>query len=218
MEEQKVYYHNLGAEWPVCEKFYYLGERYDHDPCNVPDEDYPTIIEQLKGFVKDAPRYLEPYLWLEVIYDRSRKRRSSEAIFKKATAKAFQMVMGREKRWPDEMSWGDMNNRVLIRIFIRKADELWHMGRGNSACLQEAYTIYLNLLKSNRYDNPCSRLYVLAILEGMSSDEFHERFMDYDEYGDYCYTDEVFDWFKANGRKYEAMKWWFEYADKSGLL
>jgi hypothetical protein len=217
MEERKVYYHNLGKEWPICKEFHDIEESYDYDARNVPDEDYPKLIEQFKGFVKAAPRFLEPYLWLEVMYDRDRKRRSSEAILKKATLKAFQMVMGKERKWPDECSWGDLNNRVLIRIFLREAESLWHVGQMDRSALKEALIIYLNLLKSNPYDNPCARFYALAILEGISNDDFHDKFTDYDVHGDY-FKEGVFEWFEKQGTKHKELAWWFEYAQTAGLL
>lgn len=208
--ERKIYYHDLSREQAVCDKFYNLSEQHDYEAYNIADEDVPGVIEQLKGFVKEAPRFLESYLWLEELYSRNRRRRSEQAIFKKACAKAFQMVLGKENKWPDEMSWGSMDNRTLIRIFLRRAEELWHRGQGDQLLLKQAKTIYLNLLHSDPNDQPCTRIFALAILEGISNHDFYSRFMDFDEYGDYGLKDEVFEWFEQEGTKHADLKPWFK--------
>jgi hypothetical protein len=218
MKKTKEYYHNLYEELPICTQFHDLEEKYDYQVFNISDADIPETRELLKSFVKKAPRFLEPYLWLERIYTRDGKRRSAEAIFKKAYSKAIQMVMGRERQWPDTLSWGSMDNRTIIRIFLRKAEESWYMGRVSQSHFQEAYTIYMNLLKSNPYDQPCVRLNVLAVLEGISSDQFDQLYTEYDKYGEDYFKPEVFDWFEKNGRKHQELKWWFEYAEREGLL
>lgn len=208
--ERKIYYHDLSREQAVCSEFYHLLEQHDHEALNIGDEDIPPVIEQLKGFIKVAPRYLEPYLWLEELYSRNRRRRSEEAIFKKACAKAFQMVLGKENNWPDEMPWGSLDNRALTKIFLRKAEELWHRGQSDQLLLKQAQTIYLNLLQSDSTDTPCARIFALAILEGISNHDFYSRFMDYDDYGDYGLKDEVFEWFEQEGTKYAELKPWFK--------
>lgn len=216
--ERKIYYHDLSQEQSTCGAFYDLSEQYDHDAHNVADQDVPAVIEQLKGFVKVSPRFLEPYLWLEEIYSRNRHRTSEKAIFKKACAKAFQMVLGKEQKWPDEMSWGSLDNRTLIRIFLRKAEGFWHMGQSDQLLLDQALAIYLNLLNSNPYDQPCVRIFALAILEGISNHDFYSQFMDYDEYGDYGLSDHAFEWFEQQGPKQAALASWFDYAKREQLL
>src|SRR6218665_2260218 len=209
-KKPRTYYHDLSQEQLICDEFYCLGELYDHETYNIANEDLPAIIEKLKGFVKAAPRYLEPYLWLEEIYLRNRRERSANAIFKKASAKALQMVLGKEKTWPNELPWGDLNNRTLIRILLRNAEQLWHRGQTDQQSLDQAMSIYLNLLNSNPYDQPCSRIFVLAILEGISNDEFYTKFMDYNDYGDYCLKNEVFIWFENNAPHYPELASWLK--------
>jgi hypothetical protein len=209
--ERKIYYHDLSPERAVCDKFYELSEQNDYEAHNIAHENVPAVIEQLKGFVKTAPRFLEPYLWLEELYSHNRRRTSQEAIFKKACAKAFQMVLGKENKWPDEMSWGSMDNRTIIRIFLRRAEELWHSGQSDQLLLNQALAIYLNLLHSNPYDKPCARIFALAILEGISNHDFYSRFMNYDEYGDFCLSNEAFKWFEQEGTKHAELEPWFKY-------
>jgi hypothetical protein len=216
--ERQVYYHDLSEERSTWNAFYELSERYDFETHNIGDEDVSNVIEQLKGFVKKSPRYLEPYIWLEEIYFRNRRKRSADAIFEKACDKAFKMVLSREKKWPDEMSWGDMENRTLIRIFLRKGERLWHLGQNDHLLLDQALNIYLNLLNSNPYDQPCARIYALAILEGISNNDFYDEFMDYDEYGDYVFVKDIFAWFEQQGPKHTALLKWFDYAKKEQLL
>lgn len=206
--ERKIYYHDLSREQAICSRFYYLSEQYDHEAYNIADEDTPPVIEQLKGFIKAAPRFLEPYLWLEELYSRNRRRRSEEAIFKKAYAKALKMVLGKENIWPDEMPWGSMDNRTLIRIFLRRAEEFWHRGQSDHLLFKQAQTIYLNLLHSDPTDKPCARIFALATLEGISNHDFYSRFMDYDEYGDYGLKDEVFEWFEQESKKHKELQPW----------
>lgn len=128
------------------------------------------------------------------------------------------MVLGKENKWLDEMSWGSLDNRTLIRIFLRKAEELWHRGQSKQLLLKQAQTIYLNLLYSDPSDKPCARIFALAILEGISNHDFYSKFMDYDEYGDYGLSDEAFEWFEQQGPKYKALGSWFKYAAKEGII
>lgn len=79
--ERKIYYHDLSREQAVCGRFYNLSEQHDHEAYNIPEEDVPDVIEQLKGFVKEAPRFLDPYLWLEELDSRNLRRRSGEAVY-----------------------------------------------------------------------------------------------------------------------------------------
>jgi cytochrome c-type biogenesis protein CcmH/NrfG len=87
--EKKIYYQDLSEEQTTCGEFFNLAEQYDHEAYNIGNEDLPKVIDQLKGFVKAAPRFLEPYLWLGEIYTSNRRERSADAIFKKPMLKRF---------------------------------------------------------------------------------------------------------------------------------
>jgi hypothetical protein len=128
------------------------------------------------------------------------------------------MILGKEKKWPDELPWGSLDNRTLIRIFVRKAEDLWHIGQNDPLLLDQALTIYLNLLNSNPFDQPCARIFALAILEGISNNDFHNKFMDYNEFGDYCLKDEAFIWFEYQAPKHTVILSWLEYARSNNLI
>lgn len=216
--ERKIYYHDLTREHSTCIAFYELCEQYDYDVLNVEYENVSSVIERLKGFVKASPRFLDPYLWLEELYSSNRRHRSADSIFKKASDKAFIMVVGKENKWPDEMSWGSMDNRTIIRILIRRAEKLWFMGQYDQLLMDQALTIYLNLLNSNPYDQPCARIFALSILEGISNNDFYERFMDYDLYGDYEFKENAFLWFEQQAPNHTVLLPWLNFAKREQIL
>jgi hypothetical protein len=92
------------------------------------------------------------------------------------------------------------------------------MGQSDQLLLDQALAIYLNLLNSYHYDQPCARIFVLAIFEGICNYDFYSQFMDYAEYGDYGLSDHAFEWFEQQGPKPAALASWFDYAKKEQLL
>lgn len=65
------------------------------------------------------------------------------------------------------------------------------------------------------YDQPCARIFAIAILESISNNDFYDRFMDYDLYGDYEFKENAFLWFEQKGPNHTALLPWFNFAKKN---
>ena len=72
-------------------------------------------------------------------------------------------------RWPRHLSWGEIENRPILRIIQMRA--LLDHGDGN---LKEAEQLYRVLLKLNPSDNQGIRYLLKGLKAGLSPDEIAE--------------------------------------------
>jgi len=110
-------------------------------------------------------------------------------------------------RFPDELPWGFMENRHIIRMIFNFAMFVW----ANDENKDIALNIFMELLKSNHNDNIGARYSIVAILEGFSSQEkWEEKFESESgiglEYG------AVEEWFYKVTEKHRDVIGWARYA------
>lgn len=149
-------------------------------------------IEELKEFLKELierdPYYLEPYVFLNEIYEMEGRVKDAEGILEEAYRRAIELI-SEENKLPDRLEWKYPTNRHLIKALISMGVFYWEVGE-----LEKALKIFKEVYKMNPSDEPGVRFYILAILEGMSFDEFEQVFT---KDGEYDYED-LEQWFNKH--------------------
>ena len=148
---------------------------YEFDLFSIPDEkERDGVIQQLIHFIKVEPFYVEPMkelLGLYQIFQEQKKfNKLLEQIYKAALV---HVTIDKKGNWYDVIPWGPLENRSIIRALIWGAEERWKKGK-----TAEAKKVFQNILKTNPGDNPGIRYQLLAILEGMTFEQFDEHMGD----------------------------------------
>lgn len=73
-------------------------------------------------------------------------------------------------RFSDELPWGYMENRHILRMIFNSGMFIWE-----NEDKEIALNIFMELLKSNHNDNIGARYSIVAILEGFNSQEEYEE-------------------------------------------
>jgi len=132
-------------------------------------------IEEVKNgclqLIERDPYYLEPYVLLHDIYEMEGDLRSAERVLEDALQKAEELIAP-EGRYPDRLLWKHENNRHIIRTLITAGTFYWELGE-----LDKALEILRKVYSMNPEDEPGVRFYILAILEGMSLQEYEQVFV-----------------------------------------
>jgi tetratricopeptide (TPR) repeat protein len=168
----------------VMNAYYDLCDSYDSDDC-----DYPSAEKRLRELINEDPDFLDPYLTLREIFLGKGNDAEAGRLLNDAYERATKLITAEDGKWPDELLWGYLGNRHIIRTLFAKAEDLWETGHN-----EEAGGIFRGLLRTNPNDNIGARYYVLGINLGMDHDEFRERFLgEADIHGD-----KVSYWFYEN--------------------
>lgn len=194
--DDEVYEYIDKDRFEVNEMYWYFIESKEA-------EDVEKSIIILKKIIKKDPDYFDPYITLHEYY-----------LGKKETQKAFEILaVGFERamelvelngKFPDELPWGFMENRHIVRVLFSFATFLW-MGEDKKVAL----ALLLQLLKSNTRDNVGARYSIVAILEGYESIEhFEEQF---EIAGGYVDAVAINKWFDEKVEKHrDVMGWWLD--------
>lgn len=126
--------------------------------------------KKMMEFIKEDPQFLDPYLMLFELYQDEGDFKKAEEILDQAYKIALKTVTDKKGNWPDEMLWGFLENRHIIRTFLNKALNLWIKDKN-----EEALKLLRKLLRSNPRDNIGARNYILAIRLGMEFDQFETK-------------------------------------------
>ena len=111
-------------------------------------------------------------------------------------------------RFPDELPWGFMENRHIIRMIFNFGMFVW-MNEDKEIALN----IFMELLKSNHNDNIGARYSIVAILEGFNSQEEYEEQFESKDGQSMDYT-ELEEWFYKSAKKHkEVIGWWLDLED-----
>jgi hypothetical protein len=107
--------------------------------------------------------------------------------------------------FPDELLWGFIENRHIIRMIFNYALLMWRMEDK-----KQAVTLMLQLLRANPEDHIGARYYIVAILEGFESEEeFEINFMKEDE--EYLDWQQQETWFQEKVMKHrKELGWWLD--------
>jgi len=146
------------------------------------------LKKALKELIKEDPYFLEPYVLLHEIYEMEGKVKEAEEILQEAYRKAMELIAP-EGKFPDRLLWKHPTNRHIIKALLNMGIFYWEVGE-----LEDALKIFKDLYYMNPTDELGVRYYILAILEGMSFDEFEQVFS---RDGEYDYED-LNHWFEKH--------------------
>lgn len=179
---------------PVQTKYYDLLE--------TPDITTNDEMEQaMKKLIKKDPDFLDSYLILYEIYKNEEQFQKAQDILDKAFKRAINLIIDKKGNWPEELLWGFLGNRHIIRTLFIKAVSLW-----SNEDTEEALGIFRKLLKTNPNDNVGARNYLLAIRKGMTFEEYENRF----DKGGY-YDMESMKWFNDHAPEFpDEFGWWLD--------
>lgn len=168
--------------------------KYDFMPEYIKDEkEFNQVFQYLVNLTVKAPNFIVVYEYalsmlelLELNEELTELRNDLE----KRKIEACEKIAEKEKLFTKTVEWGFHENRPLIRGLMCKADKLWEAGE-----LKQANELFTKIYKTNEDDNVGARYSVKATGEGMSYQEFEERFTYTDERGTYYKNEELWDWF-----------------------
>ncbi len=100
--------------------------------------------------LKELEKFKEVINLEKEVFDRARSRIKDE-----------------DGNWPDKLIWGWIENRYIIRVLLRGADNLWIAGFND-----DALEIYRHLLRMNFSDNVGARNAILGLRMGLIYDEY----------------------------------------------
>ena len=170
-------------------------------------EDVEKSIIILKKIIKKDPDYFDPYIALHEYYLEKKETQKAFEILAVGFQRAMELVELNEK-FPDELPWGFMENRHIIRVLFSFATFLW-MGEDKNVAL----ALLLQLLKSNTRDNVGARYSIVAILEGYESIEYLEE--QFATEGGYMDAIAINEWFNEKVEKHrDVLGWWLDLEDE----
>lgn len=150
------------------------------------------VKKELQKFIDRDPYFFDPYVMLFDLLEADGYHQIAEDLLNNGYEKVLKVILDKKGNWPDELHWGFIENRHIIRLLVNRAILFWK-NKKNDAALD----IFRNLLRSNPFDNVGARNYILAIREGMTLSAYEKRF----DRGGY-YDMESFEWFEQNMAKY----------------
>lgn len=123
------------------------------------------VIKQMEKFIKIDENFLDPYNEIANMASEAGDEKTEDPYRHLAYLKAIHIVANKDGVYPNEMYWGHMENRHIIRALDNYAYYIWGCGRDRIAL-----EIYRKLLRSNLNDNIGARFNILAIRMGLNPD------------------------------------------------
>ncbi len=164
------------------------------------------IKRKMRALIKKDPDFYDPYLQLaDVLIDEDREHEAGKLI-RQAYERAVLRIADSQGRWPQQMMWGWLENRHLMRALQRYAIWLWDDQNRPEATLE----IMRKLLRANPNDNQGARYEILAIRLGLNRD-WEEQFMitEGPMAGRALDVIAVDKWFRQGARKFpDEFNWW----------
>jgi tetratricopeptide (TPR) repeat protein len=161
-------------------------------------------IKTLKKIIKKDSNFFDSYISLYEYYYANNDLENAAKILNSGYDKAIKLVLNND-RFPDELEWGYIENRHIIRMIFHFGMFLWEIEEQ-----KEALGIFMQLLKSNINDNIGARYAIVAMLEGFESmGEYEEKFMSSSGFGLDAMAIEK--WFNEASKNHkEVIGWWFD--------
>jgi len=129
------------------------------------------VMKAMRKFMELDPDFYDPFhIVVDRLFERGKKVEAT-AILKYAYERAIMRIVDARGQWPKVMRWGFLENRHLMRIIDRYAMFCWEAGK-----VDEALTIFRQLLKVNPTDNQGSRYNILAIRMALGYEEWEKPF------------------------------------------
>ena len=159
-------------------------------------------ISILKKIIKKDPDYFDPYITLHEYYLLNGDPENAMDVLERGYKRALKLIM-KNGKFPDVLLWGFIENRHIIRMLFNYAMFMWEIEER-----EQALDLMMSLLKSNPGDNIGARYSIVAILEGVDSqEELEEMFGD----GEYLDWERQEKWFYEKVKKYQKeLGWWFD--------
>lgn len=144
----------------VSETYYAFLEEIEARDLSISE-----MKNKLKSMIDTDPDFLDPYLYLaELYYDGDEPDLYIKPIYD-AYIRALYMVADKNGNYPDQLLWGWIENRHIIRSLNNFALLQWEQGD-----IRLALEIYRKLLASNLNDNIGARYAILALRIGYGPD------------------------------------------------
>lgn len=154
---------------------------------------FNIMFQYLCNLTIKAPDFLPPYEYVIGMIDElepTKELGSLQNDLEQRWFEACERIADREDIYSKHVSWGVIENRPLIRGLFNKANKFWESGK-----LQHANELFNKILKTNTDDNIGARYSVKATAEGMTFEEFEQRFTLEDETGSYFKNEELWKWY-----------------------
>lgn len=126
--------------------------------------------KELRKLIMKDPDFLDSYLVLYELFIHLGKYEKAASLLDRAFGNALRLMVDKNGTWPDELMWGYLENRHIIRTLFNKAVTLW--GKNENVL---SLFIFRHLLRMNLNDNVGAREYILSIRLGETLDEFERR-------------------------------------------
>lgn len=167
-------------------------------------DDVKKSIKALKSMIKKDANYFDPYITLHEYYLMDKDFANAIKIMESGFKRAIDLI-NNNGRFPDELPWGFMENRHIIRMIFNFGMFVWA-----NEDKDIALNIFMQLLKSNHNDNIGARYSIVAILEGFNSqEEYEEQFLN--ESGDSLEYMKLEEWFYKSAQKHKKIiGWWLD--------
>lgn len=170
-------------------------------------ENIKKSIKTLKSIIKKDPDYFDPYISLYEYYLLDEDFENAFKTIEKGFKRALDLL-DNNGRFPDELPWGFIENRHIIRMIFNFGMFVWRSGNKDLAL-----KIFMQLLRTNHNDNIGARYSIVAILEGFGSqEEWEEQFESDNGIGlEYMAVEEWF--YKAAEKHKDVIGWWLDLED-----
>ena len=167
-------------------------------------DDVKKSIKALKSMIKKDANYFDPYITLHEYYLMDDDFEKAIKIIEQGFKRAIDLI-DNNGRFPDELPWGFMENRHIIRMIFNFGMFVWANGDKDIAL-----NLFMELLKSNHNDNIGARHSIVAILEGFNSqEEYEEQFES--ESGHGLDPMKLQEWFYESAQKHKnVIGWWLD--------
>lgn len=178
-----------------------LSRYYDVLEHNLSPLQLETKMRQL---IKKDPDFYEPYIAIADMYVDQGMEEEARTLVYQGFCRAMKRIVDSQGRFPQNIPWGWLENRHMVRIIYQQAYECWVVGDTESA-------LYLlrNLLRSNPNDNIGARYDILAIRLKLDTD-YEYRFATPDISG-YMDAFKVHKWFEKESKKFpDEFDWWWK--------
>jgi len=171
-------------------------------------DDIKKSIKVLKSIIKKDSNFFDPYITLYEYYLEAGDFEKAINIMEKGFQRAIDLI-DRNGKFPDELLWGFMENRHIIRMIFNFGMFVWA-----NEDKDIALNIFMELLKSNHNDNIGARYSIAAILEGFDSQEDYEEQFE-SENGTGLEYEALEQWFyKVAKKNKEVLGWWIDLEEK----
>ena len=194
MKEEFVYDEGLYIKNKDLEEYEDLMMSCDYMPEDIESEDdFNSTLEYLISLTLKSPDFLPPYefaLSMLRLLKENKEVIDLQADVETRLIKACERIAEKENIFDKTVEWAWLENRPLIRGLFHKANQLWEAGK-----IKEANELFSKIYKTNKDDNIGARYSVKATKEGISFEEFNERFTLENEHGTFFNTETLFEWY-----------------------